>query len=188
MRKIKNKAKNKIALIGILAFSSLFFTSIFSNFVMAHCPLCTAATAAAVVAARWYGVDDLIVSTFIGGMIISTGYWAHNWLKKRSKGKGYIKFQLPILVLLSYASIVFTFYSAGFLGNTAAKFTLFGVDKLFIGSTIGSIVTIFAFAMHEKLRKYNGNKNYMPFQAIVLALALLALTAGSFYAVGWIVV
>ena len=66
--------KNKFALFGILLFSSLFSTAIFSNAAMAHCPLCTLATGAAVATARWYGVDDLIVSTFIGGTIISTGY------------------------------------------------------------------------------------------------------------------
>ena len=172
--------KNEFAIFGIVLFSSLLFsfTSIFSNIVVAHCPLCTLATGAAVAAARWYGVDDLIVSTFIGGVIISTGYWANNWLNKRSKGKGYIKFQLPILVLASYVSVVLTLYFSGLLGNTAPQFLLFGIDKLFIGATVGSIVTVLAFTLHDALRRHNGNKNYLPFQAIVLALAFLAATAG----------
>src|SRR3989344_4710120 len=119
------KSKNRIAMFGIFLISSLFSISAFSNFVMAHCPLCTAATGAAVLAARWYGIDDLIVSTFIGGLIISTGYWINNWVHKKSKGKGYIKFQLPILVLFSYVSVVATFYFAGFLGNNSPQFTLF---------------------------------------------------------------
>lgn len=179
------KTKNKIAMFGIFLISSLLSIPLFSNFVMAHCPLCTAATGAAVLAARWYGIDDLIVSTFVGGLIISTGYWINNWLNKKSKGSGYIKFQLPIIILLSYISVVATFYFAGFLGSSVPKFMLFGIDKLFVGATIGSVVTVAAFALHDMLRKNNGNKNYVPFQAIVLAIALLSISAGMFYAMGW---
>ncbi|HLC39968.1 MAG TPA: hypothetical protein VJJ76_03795 [archaeon] len=179
--------KNKFALFGILLFSSLFSTAIFSNAAMAHCPLCTLATGAAVATARWYGVDDLIVSTFIGGTIISTGYWMNNWLNRRSNGKGYLKFQLPILILFSYVTVILSLYFTGFLGNTSAQFTLFGIDKLFIGATIGSIATIVAFTLHDALRKQNGNKNYLPFQAIVLAFVLLTASVGFFYTAGWII-
>lgn len=179
--------KNKIELFGIFLLSFLFFASTFPVVSMAHCPLCTAATGAAVMAARWYGIDDLIVSTFVGGLIISTGYWMHNWMNKRTGGRGYIKFQLPILILISYVTVVFSLYFTGLLGSNVAKFTLFGIDKLFIGATVGSVVTIAAFTLHDALRRRNHNKNYIPFQAIVLAVAFLSITALSFYILGWAV-
>jgi len=181
--------KNKFAILGIIlfsSFSSFFSTSIFSNIAFAHCPLCTLATGAAVATARWYGVDDLIVSTFIGGVIISTGYWANNWLNKRSKGKGYVKLQLPILLLVSYLTVVLSLYFSGFFGSTNPNFLLFGIDKLFIGATVGSVATVAAFTLHDTLRKRNGNKNYLPFQAIVLAFVFLAAAVGMFYVFGWL--
>src|SRR3972149_2519404 len=106
-------SKAKIALFGIFLFSSLFFTSAFSNSAMAHCPLCSAATGAAVVAARYYGVDDLIVSILAGGFLMSTAYWFNNWLLRRNKGKNYLPWQLEILILATFLSTLYTFQLAG---------------------------------------------------------------------------
>ena len=151
---------------------------------MAHCPLCTAAMVGAVLVTRTYGIDDLIVGTFIGGAIISTAYWANNWLKKRNKGKNYLPWQLVILVLATYVSTIYSLELTKLLGNPA--YQIFGIDKLFIGSTAGTLATIFAFMLHDSLRKRNGNINYLPFQAIVLAFAVMAVAVLGFYASGMI--
>jgi len=176
--------KTKIALFGIFLLSSLFFTSIFSNSAMAHCPLCAAATGAAVIAARYYGVDDLIVSILAGGFLMSTAYWFNNLLLKRNKGKNYLPWQLEILVLVTFLSTLYTFQLTGLLGNS--MFQIYGVDKLVIGLAIGSFITVAAFSLHDYLRKMNGNRNYLPFQAIVLAFALMGLMIVGFYLTGMI--
>lgn len=176
--------KTKIAIFAIFLLSSLFFTSIFSNQVSAHCPLCTAAMVGAVLITRTYGIDDLIVSIFIGGAIISTAYWANNWLKKRHKGMTYLPWQLAILVLATYMSTIYSLMLTKMLGNP--MYQIFGIDKLFIGSTLGTLATIFAFWLHDYLRKRNGNKNYLPFQAIVLAFVLMGMAITGFYVLGMI--
>lgn len=175
------KSRSKV-LFGIFLFSSLFFTSVFSNQAMAHCPLCSAATGAAVIVARTYGVDDLIVSTLAGGFLMSTAYWANNWLLKRNKGKNYLSWQLEILILATFLSTLYTFQLTGLLGNS--MYQIYGIDKLVIGLTIGSFLTVAAFSSHDYLRKTNGNKNYLPFQAIILALVFLTMVSAIFYLVG----
>lgn len=155
----------------------------FSKLVFAHCPLCTAATGAVVATARWYGVDDLIVGTFFGGFTISTAFWIQRILLKRNKGKDFIPFQLAIITILSLILSIITLHTA----NLFSSSTFFGVDRLLAGTFIGSSITLIAFGSHELLRKNNGNKNYFPFQAIVLALAFLSIAVFSYYLAGWLV-
>ncbi len=171
--------RNKIFL---TTFSFLFLFLI--QPVYAHCPLCTAATGVAIAVARWYGIDDAIVGLFVGGLIISTAIWFNNILKKRNKGKEYFAYQGMILV---FASLLFTFISFYFGGLIdTGIYTLFGIDKLVVGILLGSFVSWLAFYLHDVLRQINKNKNYLPFQAIVLALLLLSLTGVSFYFIGWV--
>ena len=179
-----SQSETKVALLGVFLVSSLFFTSIFSNPAMAHCPLCSAATGAAVVAARAYGVDDMIVSTLAGGFLISTAYWFNNWLLRRNKGKNYLPLQLEILIFATFLSTLYTFQLAGLLGNS--MFQIYGIDKLVIGMTVGSFITVAAFSLHDLLRKMHENRNYLPFQAIVLAFAFMGVAIASFYLVGMI--
>ena len=72
----------------------------------------------------------------------------------------------------------------GLLGNS--MFQIYGIDKLVIGLSVGSFITVAAFSLHGYLRKMNGNRNYLPFQAIVLAFALMGIAIASFYLIGMI--
>lgn len=172
---------------NVLMLAVLFYLFLI-RYVSAHCPICTAATGTAVITARWFGIDDLIVGTFFGGFLISSTLWFNNILKNRNKGKEFIPYQGWLLILISLVSTLFIFYTMG-LSETSIlipKFTIFGVSKLFLGVIIGSIVTLFAFYLHEILRKINENKNYLPFQSIILSLILLLITSVSFYLLGWV--
>lgn len=162
----------------------VFIISLIANTVPAHahCPLCTAATGAAVAAARFYGVDDLIVGTFIGGFIISTAFWFNRVLRKKNKGKDYVPFQLEIISLLSFVLTLISFQTAGIVSIE----TLFGIDRIFMGMLIGSLITLFTSGLNDLIRKNNGNKNYIPFQVISLTLAFLSLSVLGYYLVGWV--
>ncbi len=166
---------------------TVFLISLISviNPVLAHCPLCSAATGAAVAVTRWYGIDDLIVGTFIGGFMISTAAWFNNILKKK-KRKDYIPFQYGILILSSIVLTVLTFYLAGLLGNTNPSFRIFGIDKILVGMLFGSVVSLVAFKLHGILKSNNGNKSYLPFQVIIVTIALLSFTSLIYYLVGWL--
>lgn len=144
----------------------------------AHCPLCTAITGSAVTVARWYGVDDLIFGTFLGGFVISGTLWISNLLKK--KKLEYLPYQSTIILALTTISTIATFYVTGLLGTNM----LFGIDKIIIGTLAGIITTLLTFQVHYLLRNNNGNKNHIPFQAIVLTLVSLSLVASGFYVFG----
>ncbi len=166
---------------------TVIFLALFLNFVQpvyAHCPLCTAATGAAIAVTRWYGIDDSVVGLFVGGMIISTAFWFNNILKKRNKGKEYIAYQGLILIFISLLSTLVSFYFGGLIGT--GIYILYGIDKLLIGIFIGSFLTWFAFYLHDMLRQINRDKNYIPFQAIVLAFVFLSTASVSFYFAGWL--
>lgn len=148
--------------------------------VWAHCPLCTAATGAVVATTRVYGVDDLIVGTLIGGFAISTALWIDRILKKRNRGKAYVRGQGAAIVGISIALTVAGFL---FMPVPGTATTMFGFDKLIVGILAGSAVSLFAFALHEKLRKING-KSFFPLQAVaIVLLALFAVNTG-FYVAG----
>lgn len=164
------------------AFSFLFliFLALIAAPTYAHCPLCTAATGSAVAAARYYGFDDLPVGTLIGAFAVSTGFWIHNFITKR-KGRLF-PLQLPIITILSIASTIAGLHFASVLGVSY----FLGVDKLLLGTLLGSAIVAGAFSAHEKMRAYHNNRNYVPFQSIVLPLALIALIDAGMYLSGMI--
>lgn len=164
-----------------LIFAS-FLSLILIRPVSAHCPLCTAATGLAVMTARWYGIDDLIVGTFVGGLIVSSTLWMNNVLSK--KKWVLLPHQGTILVILTILSTILTYYFAGLLNSQNANFKIFGVDKLFVATIFGSAITMVSFWFHGILKKINGGRNFIPFQGIVLLFAFLIASSGMFYLVG----
>lgn len=169
---------NRRIVIPILLSFILFIKPVF-----AHCPLCTAATGAAVAVTRWYGIDDLAVGSFIGAFVISTGLWFNKILKKRNKGKEYIPFQSVVLVILVLISTIMSFSLTGL--TTSSYFIFFGIDKLIMGTLFGSGMTLFAFWFSKFLRK-NMGRTILPFQSIVLTLTFLIVMNLGFYFMGLI--
>ncbi|MBI4896420.1 MAG: hypothetical protein HY832_02630 [Candidatus Aenigmarchaeota archaeon] len=159
------------------------FSLLSSGIAYAHCPVCSAATGMAVVGARLYGIDDLVLGVFTGGFIISTALWFNNFLLKRNKGAKYLPMQKTIMVLFSFVTTIVTLYMAGLLNNTAAIYTMFGIDKLFIGSLIGTAISIVAYETHAILKSRNNDKNYLPFQSIIMVLSFLVITSALFYVI-----
>ncbi len=143
--------------------------------VHAHCPLCTAATGAAVAATRFYGMDDMIVGLFIGGFVISTALWFNNILLKRNKGKNFLPYQSFIMVLVSLLLTFWTFKAAKLIGTATITQQIFGVDKLLAGTTAGTILSLASFESSKFLKRKNNGKVLFPFQTIVLTLLTLAI-------------
>ena len=85
----------------------------FPTIALAHCPLCSAATGALLIAARSYGVSDLITGTLAGAFAAVTAIWIHNWLKAKNKSKSYFPFQGIVFVLASILMTIITFQVVG---------------------------------------------------------------------------
>ncbi|MBU5537387.1 MAG: hypothetical protein QW818_02295 [Candidatus Aenigmatarchaeota archaeon] len=154
-------------------FISFLFSFIFLiSTVLAHCPLCTAATGAAVAFTRWYGVDDSIVGVFVGGMVVATGLWINNMVKRHNKGKEYIPFQPVIVLIIFFILTIVTFYFAKLIGPPN-PFKIFGIDRILFGTLIGIGVSFASFKLHEILRKFNRNRNFLPYQSIFIFILSL---------------
>lgn len=147
--------------------------------VHAHCPICTAAVGVAAVSAKYYGMDATIIGLLIGAFGVSTGLWVG------LKIKNYFKFQLPIVVLLSFLltvipllyisneSIYLPIFLFGQSGSLLNK--VYWINKLFFGSIIGAIVTSISYYIHIYIKKIKG-KVLFPFQGVVITLIFLAIS------------
>ena len=164
-------------------FSFALFSLTLLTPAFAHCPLCTAATGAAVAATRFYGVDDLAVGVFIGGFILSTSFWFDRILRKRNKNNEYIPLQGIVLTLSGLVLTILTFVWGNLVGSDLPS--LFGINKLILGTVVGTVVAFGAFEFHKILRS-NLNKNIIPYQGIVFTLFSLILVNIGFYFAGWL--
>ncbi len=153
-----------------------------SSAAFAHCPLCVGATGMAVATARFYGINDMITGLFVGVFMLSTALWVHIALKKRNKGKNYVPLQAPAIIISSILMMLVTFY---FTGNWAG--TMFGMSTIVVGTLIGSFVSSVTFLLHDLFRAMNNNRNYVPFQPILLVFAAAFLAVLGLYAGGLIV-
>ena len=61
--------------------------------VQAVCPVCTVAVGAGVGISRLIGIDDSITGVWIGGLIISSGLWMGDFIRKK-------KWKIPIPEIL----------------------------------------------------------------------------------------
>lgn len=139
---------------------------------MAHCPLCTMATGAAVGVARFYGVDDAIMGVLIGGFVVSSALWANNACKKR--GWNFIYAQGSTIVLLSLVLTIIGFKTGGLLTGAV----LFGIPRLLTGMLFGTVASLAGHGVHKYLRHTNDGSNLIPLQGMSIMLAsMLVVTA-----------
>ena len=148
--------------------------------VYAHCPICTAAVGAAAISAKYYGLDISTIGLLIGAFGISTGLWIGLKVSKR-----YFKFQLPTIVAASFFltvipllyisndTIYFPLLLFGQSGSVLNK--VYWIDKLFFGSFIGGLATLFAYSIHIYVKKQNG-KVLFPFQGVAVTIFFLAVS------------
>ncbi|MBI4148008.1 hypothetical protein HY490_01835 [Candidatus Woesearchaeota archaeon] len=138
---------------------------------LAHCPLCTAATGAAVVTARFYGVPDSVVGVLIGTFALVTGLWVHNAMKKR--GWVFIPAQAWVL---SLASVVLTVVSLHVGKLFAAPVLLWGMPALLAGILLGSGMAGIAEGAHRVVRSHTGNRNLVPLQGLIAVMAAMTVS------------
>lgn len=172
---IENKKSKTLNI--ILLILSLGLISIFSvQPIYAVCPVCTVAVGAGLGLSRYLGIDDLITSIWIGGLIVSTIYWIIDWINKRNK-KGLIVDILTII--LTYVFVLIPLYWGGIIGHPFNTF--WGIDKIILGTVIGSIAFFLGANIHFYLKKQNQDKVFIPFQKVVIPVGALWLISLIFY-------
>ena len=184
---IKNKDKKEakrnsfnFKTLGLLLIPLLSIIAIIPT-VMAHCPLCTAATIVGVGVTRSLGWDDSIVGIFVGAMIVSSALWVNNILKKRNIG-GNPFLRIGSLTIATFVLTVLSFYFAGIFGP-ANIYRIFGIEKIIFGTVSGSIVSFAAFFASNKVKIKNDGKVLFNYQTMILTFTGLIINTILFWMV-----
>ncbi len=151
-------------LLAVLALLSM------TNQAQAVCPICTVAVAGGLGISRWLGIDDAVTGVWIGGLILSSAFWLSDFIRKKN-------WRVPHPDLLStvlfYLLVIPPLYWANYLG--LPNNTLWGVDKVLLGTIIGSIFFLFGMAVDKGLRKINEGKVFVYFQKVIMPVLMLSL-------------
>ena len=99
--------------------------------VQAVCPVCTVAVGAGLGISRLIGIDDSVTGLWIGGLILSSGLWLADFLKKRK-----LKLPFPelISILLMIIFVIPPLYWSKIIGLQGNS--LWGVDKIILGTIL----------------------------------------------------
>ena len=139
---------------------------------LAVCPICTVTVGAGLALAERMGVDNLVVSVWIGGLLASLSLWTIDWFKHRQKT---FKYYQEITWLTMYGLTLLGLHWTDFLWN--AGNTLFGIDKVILGIVIGTVVFIGASDFYQYLKRKNDNRAHFPFEKVAIPVLALLLTS-----------
>lgn len=156
-----------------LAFLFLIFLGKIS---LAFCPVCTVAVGAGVGLSQYFGIDDLISGSWLGGFLMALTFWTIDFLNKR---KIKFLFRKPLILIFWYSLSILPLYSLRFIGQSENKF--WGRDKLLLGIIAGSLVFLFSFFFHNFLIKKNKGKVFFPFQKVIIPVFFLLVLSLIFY-------
>jgi glutaredoxin-related protein len=172
IQKGKARTISNIAFVGTLLSLPLIITTP----VQAVCPVCTVAVGAGLGFSRYLGIDDTITSLWIGGLIVSTIYWIIDWLSKRNITS---RFSKLTTVLVTYILVLAPLYWGEIIG--LKNNLLWGMDKVLLGTTVGSVVFWAGGNLHFYIKRRNRNKVVIPFQKVVVPVGSLLLATIVFY-------
>lgn len=158
------------------AFFVIFLSLFFPKTCQAICPVCTVAVGAGLGLCRFLGIDDTISGIWIGGLICSSSFWLADFLRKRKIQMKFLEFWVLVLFYLLALGSLFWGRIIGISGNT-----LWGLDKVFLGSLVGLFGFLVGVRVDRWLRKRNGGVVYFYYQKVILPVFFLAVLSLIFY-------
>lgn len=162
--------KNKFLTFTVLVFS--LFTirySLFAREALAVCPICTVTVAGGLGLSRWLGIDNAISGIWIGGLILSSSLWLIDWLKKKSP-KLIINHWPLAIILVMYLLVLGPLAWTDLIGHPFNR--LWGIDKLIVGTAVGTLAFWAGIWADNKIRKIKG-KQLFNYQKIVFPVVFL---------------
>lgn len=154
----------------------LFGTFGFALQARAVCPVCTIAVAGGVGLAREFGLDDALVGVWIGGFTMSLSLWFYDWLLKKGKKFWGMK---AVSIVAMYAMAILPLFFMKDVWHPLN--TLWGINKLLLGTVIGSVFFYLSPWLNQKIKDTNGGKQYFPFQKVVVPVCVLLILTAVFY-------
>jgi len=155
---------NKKIFLGLLG-AGIFW----ANFAMAQvCPVCVVVIGAGLGFSRWFGIDDVISSVWIGAFMIAIISWTLNFMKKKKWN-----FQDDgIVITLAYILLTYIpLYYVGIVGHPQNQ--IWGLDKIIVGSIIGFIFLFLGNWLNLYLKKINKEKVFFPYQRVAVPVSIL---------------
>lgn len=155
--------------------TTLFFlvALIFAVPAKAVCPICTIAVAGGLGISRWIGIDDSVMGIWIGGLILSSGFWMADFISKKTLKIPYPKLLSILVMVLFVVPPLYWSHIMGIVGNT-----LWGIDKILLGTIVGSGLFFAGMKLDQWLRTTNEGKVYIYYQKVIAPVFFL--TLGSF--------
>ena len=162
-----------------LLFLTLPFSALFALPAKAICPVCVVAVGAGLGLSEYLGIDDSIAGVWIGGMIVAMIAWTINWLNKKGWKFGNKDLRDILITIIYYVAVIWPLMSQDLIGHPWNK--LFGIDKLALGITVGSIGFLGATLWYNNIKKNNGGHAQFPFQKVAWPLGALIILSFAFY-------
>ena len=149
----------------------------------AVCPVCTVAVIAGLGVSRALGIDDMVTSIWIGGLILSASFWLIDWLKKkgfskRFKNQSVRKLIDPTVIILMYLLVLIPLKLDRAIGIALNRF--WGIDKIIFGVAIGSAAFLAGMWADRKIRKAKGKQLFI-YQKVVFPVLALVISSLVFY-------
>lgn len=163
------KKLSKLFLTTILLLSSI-------KQAQAVCPVCTVAVAGGLGISRWIGIDDSVMGIWIGGLILSSGFWMADWASKKSWRIPYPKILSILLMVLFVVPPLYMAKMIGLPGNT-----LWSIDKILLGTIVGSGLFYAGMRLDLWLRTTNENKVYIYYQKVIAPVFFLTIGSVIFF-------
>lgn len=138
---------------------------IFINSVYASCPACVVVVGGGLLIAKKLGIDDLLVSIWLSGLNTSIAFWVASTIKRKIWNNTILwsaGFYFLTLAYLCYSKQI---------GHPSNEF--WGIDKVFLGMTVGFIIFLLAVFVDDRLRKKNKGKALFNYQKVLLPLLFL---------------
>lgn len=145
----------------------------------AVCPICIVGVGAGLGLSRYLGIDDIITSLWLGGLLVALSLWTISWLNKKN-----IRFRgRKIIVFVAYYGLtavsLWPFPQYTHIGHPYHM--LWGVDKIVLGIIIGTIFFALGDISYLALKKRNNNRAHFPFQKVLMPIAPLIILSFIFY-------
>ena len=136
------------------------------------CPVCVVAIGAGLGLSRWFGIDDVVSSVWIGAFMIAIISWTLSYMKK----KGWSFTDDGIVITLAYILLTYIpLYYAGIVGHPSNK--IWGLDKIIVGSIMGGAILFLGHWLHLYLKKKNKGKVFFHYQRVAIPVVLLIITS-----------
>ena len=145
----------------------------------AVCPICIIAVGAGLGLSRYLGIDDTITGLWIGGLTVSMIMWTINWARPKIKQIKLRPWWNALIIIAYYAMIAWPLATQNFIGHPLNK--MWGIDKIILGITLGSIIFFATSNFYLWLKKNNNGRAYFPFQKVIMPLGALAFFSLIFY-------